>query len=51
MQIIDRQRLRQLQARELQQFTALHDRAAASMVAGVAMPWMARWAATVRRRS
>ena len=51
MQTIDRKRLRQLHARELQQFTAqhprsaaLHDRAAASMVAGVPMPWMARWA-------
>jgi glutamate-1-semialdehyde 2,1-aminomutase len=51
MQTLDRQRLRQLHARELQQFTdlhrrsaALHERARASMVAGVPMPWMARWA-------
>jgi glutamate-1-semialdehyde 2,1-aminomutase len=51
MQTINRPRLRELYARELQQFAALHprsaalhDRATASMVAGVPMPWMARWA-------
>lgn len=51
MQSIDRERLRQLHTRELQQFTAthprsaaLHERARGSMVAGVPMPWMARWA-------
>ena len=51
MQTIDRKRLRELYARELEQFTArhprsaaLHQRATGSMVAGVPMPWMARWA-------
>jgi glutamate-1-semialdehyde 2,1-aminomutase len=48
--LIDRERLRQLKTRELQQFAschpkshALHQRALASMVSGVPMPWMARW--------
>jgi glutamate-1-semialdehyde 2,1-aminomutase len=51
LQTLDRQRLGQLHARELQQFAdlhprsaALHGRAQASMVGGVPMPWMARWA-------
>jgi glutamate-1-semialdehyde 2,1-aminomutase len=48
---LSRARLRQLTARELEQFGtrhprshALHERAMASMVGGVPMPWMARWA-------
>lgn len=47
---IDRDRLRRLHARELQSFAALHpqsqalhERASASMLSGVPMPWMARW--------
>jgi glutamate-1-semialdehyde 2,1-aminomutase len=46
----DRDRLRQLTARELHDFAtrhpgsrALHDRALTSMLGGVPMPWMARW--------
>ena len=49
-QPLDRERLRRLKTRELQQFAArhpksraLHARAVASMVSGVPMPWMARW--------
>ena len=49
--VLDRARLRELQLRERRQFVALHPRSAAlhqralaSMVAGVPMPWMARWA-------
>ncbi|HUY83857.1 MAG TPA: transaminase [Steroidobacteraceae bacterium] len=48
---IDRERLRRLQARELDSFAtshpksrALHERALGSMLGGVPMPWMARWA-------
>jgi glutamate-1-semialdehyde 2,1-aminomutase len=48
--VLDRERLRQLMARELAQFAechpasrALHQRALSSMVGGVPMPWMARW--------
>ncbi len=51
MQTLDRKRLAELHARELQQFidrhprsAAMHQRAKSSMVAGVPMPWMARWA-------
>jgi glutamate-1-semialdehyde 2,1-aminomutase len=51
MQTPNRQRLRQLLSREQQQFSAshprsaaLHERARASMVGGVPVPWMARWA-------
>jgi glutamate-1-semialdehyde 2,1-aminomutase len=47
---LDRERLRGLMARELSQFAerhptsrVLHQRALASMVNGVPMPWMARW--------
>ena len=47
---LDRERLRQLMARELALFAerhpasrALHQRACSSMVGGVPMPWMARW--------
>jgi glutamate-1-semialdehyde 2,1-aminomutase len=47
---LDRERLAKLIARELQHFAArhpvsraLHERAQASMVGGVPMPWMARW--------
>jgi glutamate-1-semialdehyde 2,1-aminomutase len=47
---LDRERLRRLMGRELTQFAerhpasrALHQRALASMVGGVPMPWMARW--------
>jgi glutamate-1-semialdehyde 2,1-aminomutase len=49
--VVDRELLRRLSARELQQFASLHpgsrtlhERAVASMVGGVPMPWMARWA-------
>jgi glutamate-1-semialdehyde 2,1-aminomutase len=47
---LDRATLRRLKARELERFAAhhpksraLHERASASMVGGVPMPWMARW--------
>src|SRR5271170_2690243 len=47
---LDRQRLRNLIAREMEHFAsrhpasrALHERAQASMIGGVPMPWMARW--------
>jgi glutamate-1-semialdehyde 2,1-aminomutase len=47
---LQRERLRRLKARELRQFASrhpksrvLHERALASMVGGVPMPWMARW--------
>jgi glutamate-1-semialdehyde 2,1-aminomutase len=50
VQELSRARLRQLTDRELDQFAtrhprsrALHERAMASMVGGVPMPWMARW--------
>jgi glutamate-1-semialdehyde 2,1-aminomutase len=50
VQELNRARLRRLTARELEQFgtghpksRALHERAMASMVGGVPMPWMARW--------
>jgi glutamate-1-semialdehyde 2,1-aminomutase len=50
LESLDRERLRRLKTRELQQFAArhpksrvLHQRSMASMVGGVPMPWMARW--------
>src|SRR2546423_7626910 len=48
---LDRARLRDLEARELARFAtahprshALHERARASLVGGVPMPWMVKWA-------
>src|SRR5271155_1355371 len=47
---LDRERLSKLIAREMEHFAArhpasraLHERAQASMIGGVPMPWMARW--------
>ena len=48
--LLDRERLQRLMAGELERFSAghpgsraLHQRAMASLVGGVPMPWMARW--------